>query len=231
MPIMKKRIILVTGGNRGIGLATVNGLAAKSDDTILLGSRDATQTNLELSKLPSNVTIIKLDLQNEITIQNDLELILSKYPRIDVLINNAGILIEKNWTNLSHEDLLNSMQVHFMAPFQLIKKILPEMIKNNYGRIINVSSGWGSFEDKLTGPLAYSVSKAALNALTLNLSHDLPNNVKINSMCPGWVQTRMGGPEAPRNPTKGAETILWLSNLDNDGPSGKFFRDMKLIKF
>ncbi len=228
---MKKRTILVTGGNRGIGLASVLGLSEKSHDTILLASRDLSLSAFETTKLPSNVISVKLDLQNEMIIQNDLDLILSKYPRIDVLINNAGILIEKNWSNLTNEELLNSMQVHFMAPFQLIKKILPEMIKNNYGRIINVSSGWGSFEDNLKGPLAYSVSKAALNALTLNLSHQLPRNVKINSMCPGWVHTRMGGPEAPRTPTKGAETILWLCNLDEDGPSGKFFRDKKMIKF
>ncbi len=103
------------------------------------------------------------------------------------------------------------------------------MIKRGYGRIVNISSGWGSFGEGLTGPISYSVSKAALNALTKNISKDLPANVLINSMCPGWVKTRMGGSAAPRTPAEGARTAVWLVTLPENGPNGGFFRDQKSI--
>ena len=79
--------------------------------------------------------------------------------------------------------------------------------------------------------MSYSVSKAALNALTFSFSLTAPESLKVNAMCPGWVHTRMGGPEAPRTPEKGAETILWLATLPDDGPSGKFFRDKSEIEW
>ena len=94
---------------------------------------------------------------------------------------------------------------------------------------MNVSSGWGSFAEGLSGSAAYSISKAALNAVTLSLSKGLAKNVKINSMCPGWVRTRMGGEGAPRTPEEGANTAIWLATLPEDGPSGGFYRDRRLI--
>ena len=103
------------------------------------------------------------------------------------------------------------------------------MNARGYGRIVNVSSGWGSFAEGLSGPGAYSISKAALNALTLSLSKDLPTNVKVNCMCPGWVRTRMGGEGAPRTPEEAADTAIWLATLPDDGPTGGFYRDRKLI--
>ncbi len=96
---------------------------------------------------------------------------------------------------------------------------------------MNVSSGWGSFEEGLTGPTAYSVSKAALNALTLGLAHHLGRNVKINAVCPGWVRTRMGGAAAERSPEQGADTPVWLATLPDDGPTGGFFRDRRPIQW
>ena len=105
------------------------------------------------------------------------------------------------------------------------------MIQRGYGRIVNVSSGWGSFAEGLTGPAAYSITKAALNALTVTLARELPPNVKVNSICPGWVRTRMGGSEATRSPEEGAETALWLATLPEDGPSGGFYRDNNLINW
>jgi NAD(P)-dependent dehydrogenase (short-subunit alcohol dehydrogenase family) len=123
----------------------------------------------------------------------------------------------------------DTMIVNFRMPFHLIRKLVPSMIARGFGRIVNVSSGWGSFAEGLTGPAAYSISKAVLNALTLSLSKDLPRNVKINSMCPGWVHTRMGGINAPRTPEQGASTAIWLATLPEEGKSGGFFRDKKLI--
>lgn len=94
-----------------------------------------------------------------------------------------------------------------------------------------MSSGWGSFAEGLTGPVAYSVSKAALNATTLVLAQALGQKVKVNAACPGWVRTRMGGMAASRSVEEGADTPVWLATLPDDGPTGGFFRDRRLIEW
>jgi NAD(P)-dependent dehydrogenase (short-subunit alcohol dehydrogenase family) len=103
------------------------------------------------------------------------------------------------------------------------------MLERGYGRIVNVSSGWGSFAEGLEGPASYSVTKAALNALTVSLARTLRGDVKVNSCCPGWVRTRMGGREADLSPAEGADTIVWLATLPPEGPSGGFFRARQRI--
>ena len=103
------------------------------------------------------------------------------------------------------------------------------MRERGWGRIVNVSSDWGSFHEGLEGPNAYGVAKAALNALTLALSRQLPPEIKINAMCPGWVRTRMTSSAAPLTPEQGADTAIWLATLDDDGPSGGFFRERKKL--
>lgn len=149
---------------------------------------------------------------------------------IDVLINNAGVLIETNMIE-DPEGVETSMQVMVHAPYQLIRLCVPHMARQGWGRIVNLSSDWGSFDQGLDGPGAYGVAKAALNALTHALPRDLPAGIKINAMCPGWVQTRMGGDGAPRTPEEGAETALWLARLPESGPTGGFFRDRAPLKW
>jgi NAD(P)-dependent dehydrogenase (short-subunit alcohol dehydrogenase family) len=105
------------------------------------------------------------------------------------------------------------------------------MTARRYGRIVNVSSGWGSFTEGLGGPGAYGVTKAAMNALTVRLSKELPSTIKVNAMCPGWVRTRMGGEGATRTPDEGADTAVWLATVPDDGPTGAFFRDRKRIEW
>jgi NAD(P)-dependent dehydrogenase (short-subunit alcohol dehydrogenase family) len=105
------------------------------------------------------------------------------------------------------------------------------MIARGYGRIVNLSSGYGSFAEGLEGPAAYSLSKAALNALTVRLAREARGDVKVNAACPGWVRTRMGGDTAPRAVEEGANTIVWLATLPADGPSGGFFRDRRAISW
>ncbi|MCH2228491.1 MAG: SDR family NAD(P)-dependent oxidoreductase [Candidatus Caenarcaniphilales bacterium] len=145
-------------------------------------------------------------------------------------MNNAAVLKQGDFLSVGSDEFLESLKVNFEAPFHLMRALVPEMVKNNYGRVVNLSSGWGAFADGLTGPAAYSVTKAAINALTLSLSQAITaTNVKVNSMCPGWVRTRMGGEGASRSPEEGAETVIWLATLEDDGPSGGFFRDKKLI--
>ncbi len=222
-----KRTILVTGGNRGIGRAICQELAKDLNNKVLLGHRAG--SSIEDDNLAANIYPVECDLTDKKLLQGHLKEINSFHGNIHCLINNAGVLDEGTINEVSLESFENSIRVNTLAPFQLIKFFLPNMIENNYGRIVNITSGWGSFTEGLDGPLAYATSKAALNAITKSSSKNLPSNVKVNSMCPGWVRTRMGGEAAERSPEKGAETAVWLCNLDDNGPSGLFFRDQKEI--
>lgn len=144
----------------------------------------------------------------------------------DILINNAGVLFNELMLD-SPEHFAESMAVMVAGPYMLVNACAPAMKAAGYGRIVNVSSGWGSFAEGLGGPSAYGVAKAALNALTLALSRELPAPVKINATCPGWVRTRMGG-GATLSPEEGADTAIWLATLPDDGPTGGFFRQRKM---
>jgi NAD(P)-dependent dehydrogenase (short-subunit alcohol dehydrogenase family) len=148
---------------------------------------------------------------------------------IDALINNAGVLHEKPLLDLTDAEVADSIAVHVTGPIRLLRSLAPKMVEHGYGRIVNVSSGWGAFAEGLGGPGLYGVTKAALNALTVRLARELPDTVKVNAMCPGWVRTRMGGESATRTPEEGADTAVWLATLPDDGPSGGFFRDRKPI--
>ncbi len=225
-----KRTALVTGGNRGIGLAIVTGLA-KQGHTVLLGSRNLPAGEKIAKTIPGDVHAVELDLSDRETLQRQVKAILASHPVIDILINNAAILINGNLLDVSKSDFYDSVQTNFLAPFDLIRLLVPGMVERGYGRVVNVSSEWGSFNEGLTGPAAYSASKAALNTLTLTLAQSVPKSVKVNSMTPGWVRTRMGGSAATRSPEKGAETAIWLATLPEDGPTGGFFRDKRLIEW
>lgn len=226
---MMERKILVTGGNRGIGRAIVEEFSKDPKDLILLGTRELKEGVQVANQFGENVEAVELDLEDRIKLKRNVDALLKKYHRVDVLVNNAGVLNEQNCLEIDLQKWDESLRVNFLGPYELIRYLLPKMEENNYGRIINISSGWGAFSEGLSGPFAYSVTKASLNALTKSLAHHLPFNIKINSMCPGWVKTKMGGDSAPRTPQEGAQTAIWLGNLGEEGPTGKFFRDKKEI--
>ena len=208
---------LVTGGNRGIGYAVARGLVARGCD-LVIGVRD-TASGADAAR-DLGCAWVHLDLEAPDT----FETAIAQAGDIDILVNNAGILIEDSM--VTHPDgLRRSMQVMFHAPFELILLCLPHMTRAGLGRIINVSSGWGAFDEGLEGPGGYGVAKAALNALSHALPRDLPRGISINAMCPGWVHTRMGGQAAPRTPEQGADTAVWLALDAPDTLTGKFFRD------
>ena len=226
-------IVFITGGNRGIGLEIVRGYA-KAGCKVLMGCRDEDAgEKVKQDIVGADIQVIEMDLSSEQAIVDNITRASAVFGRIDVLVNNAGVMDDANWKDLDLAKLKRSMQVHLNGPLALCQQVLPGMIDRGYGRIVNVSSGYGSFAEGMEGPLAYAVSKAALNAMTLKLANDVADhsNVKINAMCPGWVHTRMGGRDAPRSPEKGAETAIWLGQLEEDGPSGKFFRDKKEINW
>lgn len=228
-----KRTVLVTGGNRGIGLAAARKLA-ELGNSVFIGSRDfkAGETAAAALRRPGlDVTPVRLDLADAATIDAALATIEKSGRPVDVLLNNAGVLHEKPLLELKDAEIAESVAVHLMGPIRLVRALVPGMAARRYGRIVNVSSGWGSFGEGMGGPGDYGVTKAALNALTVRLSKELPPAIKVNAMCPGWVRTRMGGEGATRTPDEGADTAVWLATLPEDGPTGGFFRDRKPIEW
>lgn len=229
-----KRIALVTGGNRGIGLEICRQLALKGI-RVYLGSRDArkgTVATEELVKAELDVHFILLDVTNDSIMVDARDTILQKEEKLDILVNNAGIHIDPPGSSLeaSIETLRISMETNVYGPFRLCQLFIPTMKFYNYGRIVNLSSGMGQLDEMGSGSPGYRLSKTSLNALTKLFSAELQgSNVLINSMCPGWVRTDMGGENATRSVAEGADTAVWLSTLPDDGPSGLFFRDKKQI--
>jgi NAD(P)-dependent dehydrogenase (short-subunit alcohol dehydrogenase family) len=221
----------VTGANRGIGLAIARQLA-ELGYSVLLGSRDlkaGEDAAKSLRRAGLEIEAVPIDLTDPAAIDAALNAINKSGCHIDALVNNAGVLHEKPILELTDAEIADSIAVHLAGPLRLVRALAPKMIRDKYGRIVNLSSGWGSFAEGMGGPGLYGVTKAALNALTVRLAKELPSAVKVNAMCPGWVQTRMGGQGATRSPEEGADTAVWLATLPDDGPTGGFFRDRKAI--
>jgi NAD(P)-dependent dehydrogenase (short-subunit alcohol dehydrogenase family) len=145
-----------------------------------------------------------------------------------VLVNNAGVYPMEGVFSMSEETLVMALEVNTVGPFRTCRALVPGMTQRGYGRVVNVSSGGGSFGEGL-GPAAYALSKAALNALTVKVSQAVHGDVKFNAMCPGWVRSDMGGSGAPRSPEEAANTLVWLATLPADGPNGGFCRDREPI--
>ena len=226
-----KSRVLVTGGNRGIGLAIVERFA-KEGHAVLLAARDEAAGEAEAARLRDqrlDVRALRLDVGDEAGVEAALAELDVAATQVSVLVNNAGILPDGTLLDMPWADVAASFAVNVMGPLRLARSLAPAMAERGYGRIVNVSSGWGSFAEGLEGPGVYGLTKAALNALTVRLARELPEAVKVNAMCPGWVRTRMGGAGAPRTPEEAADTAYWLGTLADDGPSGGFFRDRRLI--
>lgn len=195
-----KRTALVSGGNRGIGLAIVTALAQQGN-SVWLGSRDSGEGErvaASLQEIGLDVTAVQLDLGDGSSIESAVNHVQGAGHPIDVLVNNAGVYHDRPLLELTDAEIAESLSVHLTGPIRLIRALVPDMTRRGYGRIVNLSSGWGSFAEGLGGPGAYGITKAALNALTVRLANELPSTIKVNSMCPGWVRTRMGGAGATR---------------------------------
>lgn len=228
------RIALVTGGNRGIGLEIVRQLS-RTGIMAVLGSRDLDKGREAAGKLASEglePPVVALDVRDASSIRAAVEEVLSLFGRIDVLVNNAGILKEgqtpeeSKVLEVSPQLAIETYDTNTLGPLRMMQAVVPIMQKGGYGRVVNISSGAGQLSDMQAGYPAYRMSKAALNALTRVTAAELgPALVKVNAMCPGWVRTDMGGPNATRSVEQGAETAVWLATLADNGPTGGFFRD------
>jgi NAD(P)-dependent dehydrogenase (short-subunit alcohol dehydrogenase family) len=148
---------------------------------------------------------------------------------VDIVVNNAGIYDDDTILDGEEEAFRRAMEIHYFAPLLLCRATVPGMLARGFGRVVNVSSGDGSFGEGLEGPPAYATSKAALQALTKKLADEVSGDVTVNAMCPGWVRTRMGGKGAPIAPEQPARAALALVAKGPNGPNGRFFRDGQAI--
>jgi NAD(P)-dependent dehydrogenase (short-subunit alcohol dehydrogenase family) len=224
-----QRIALVTGANRGIGYAIAQGLSALPGIQVLAAARRRQDAQSAAAAIGNGVHGVGLDLGDPAAAAREAAAIEARHGPIDILVNNAAVMLRGDALGVPLDDVVQSLAVNTLAPLALTQALGPGMRERGYGRIVNVSSGWGSFSEGLEGPTAYSVSKAALNAVTVSSAQALGESVKVNALCPGWVRTRMGGDEAQRTPREGADTPIWLATLPDDGPSAGFFRDRQPI--
>lgn len=228
---MDQKVILVTGGNRGIGLEICRQLA-KLSHKIILGSRDLDKGVKASKRIKVPVVVKKLDVTDGDDIINLSQDIESEFGRLDVLINNAGIYIgKKGVIEADLNEVKQTMDTNFYGPWNISQAMLPLLRKSKNGRIINISSGMGARSDLTGGYAGYRMSKVALNALTIQMSNELKGEgISVNAVSPGWVRTDMGGMAAPRSVKKGAETAVWLATVESV-PTGKFLRDKKEIEW
>ena len=175
---------------------------------------------------------VQLDVLDPSSVTAAVDTVVARTGRLDVVVNNAGGHYDDGASarTLTDDDLLDAFQVNTIGPMRLIRAALPHMLEQGWGRIVNVSSRSGTFSATWADAPAYGVSKAALNMLTLQLAKDVEGTgVLVNACCPGWVRTRMGGPDAERSVEEGADTPIWLACLPDDGPSGHLFGERHVI--
>jgi NAD(P)-dependent dehydrogenase (short-subunit alcohol dehydrogenase family) len=226
-----RRTALVTGANRGIGLEVCRQLG-KAGLRVILTGRDpeaAAAAAAELAAGGLDVRAEPLDVAEDASVDACADRLAAAGVAVDVLVNNAGVYPTGTVLDASAAAWREALEVNFLGALRTCRAFVPGMLRRGYGRVVNVSSGYGSFGEGLEGPAPYSVSKAALDALTVKLAAEVHGDVKVNACCPGWVRTCMGGPGAGRSVERGAETVVWLATLPTGGPSGGFFRDRRPI--
>lgn len=239
---LKQKVAVVTGANRGIGFEVARQLIQQGFQ-VIMGCRDqqkGTQAAKSLSTIGEyDPYFIPLNIVSDSQVQIFCDAVLNRFGKIDILINNAAIYIDNPiysytlpLTEGSASDFLHTLDINVVGAFRMIKVVLPGMLSQNYGRIVNVSSIMGRFTQIRSYSSFYSISKASLNGLTIAVAHQCSNtNILINSVCPGWVNVGMGGTNGERSVEDGARSIVWAATLPNGGPSGNFFQDYQEISW
>ena len=232
------RIAVVTGGNRGMGLETCRQLGRRGA-RVVLTSRDPAKGEAAAGRLRGeglDVRHHQLDVADDDGIARLAKFIRSEFGRLDILINNAGIVRGRDEPReramrtfeAPPAGLREVLATNLIGPFLLCQALIPLM--QGWGRVVNVSSGMGQLSEMGGGFPAYRISKAGLNALTRIFASELAGTgIKVNAACPGWVRTDMGGAGATRSVEEGVATTIWLATLPDDGPSGGLFRDQNPI--
>jgi NAD(P)-dependent dehydrogenase (short-subunit alcohol dehydrogenase family) len=226
-----RKIALVTGANKGIGFEIVRQLS-KHDFHVVLAARNRDAGVQAVSKLKGDVGFQVLDVSDDVSIGQAAKEFGSNYDHLDVLVNNAGIYPDEgaNILDITREQLVATFQTNTFGALRVVQAFLPYLKKAGLARVINVSSGYGELGGLSADVPSYCLSKLALNGVTLMLDQRLRGQgIAVNSMCPGWVRTDMGGPGASRSVEEGADTAVWLATDAAQESSGKFFRDRKEI--
>ncbi len=234
---MAEQIALVTGANRGLGFETSRQLAQQGIH-VILSSRDIVKGEAAVEKLKAEgltVSYHPLDVADSESIKRLAQFIQEQFGHLEILVNNAGIFIDpqdaaESIFQANLETLQRTYETNVYGPLQLCQALIPLMQEQGYGRVVNVSSGMGQLSGMNGGSTGYRLSKTGLNALTRIFADELKGtNILVNSVCPGWVRTDMGGPNAHRNIEDGVNTSVWLATLPDGSPTGLFFRDRQPI--
>lgn len=237
-------VAVVTGGNRGIGFAVCRQLAVLGYQVILTSrslahGRDAAESLASAG----TVTAAELDVAQEESRAAFADWLETRFGRVHVLVNNAGVHPDPGGYNSERKGasvftvklpvVHSAMATHLEGPFRLIQLLIPLMRAQEYGRIVNVASTLGQFASMAGGWPGYRLSKIALNGLTAMVAEELADEglqgIHINSVCPGWARTAVGGELAPQSPDQAADTITWLATQPADGPKGGFFKNRQRI--
>jgi len=235
---MQQRIALVTGANKGIGFEVARQLARKGFH-VFLGARDTGAGEAAVQKLNKegekedygDIMFLKIDISKPESVRRAAEEFSSKSDRLDTLVNNAGILLDddKDMLTTTPELFEITLRTNTLGAVLASHAFVPFLKKSGAPRIVNVSSGGGQLTDGADGwAPAYCISKTALNGVTVQLATALPK-FAVNSVCPGWVRTDMGGSNATRSVLEGAAGIVWLAADAPQHETGKFWRDRKVI--
>jgi NAD(P)-dependent dehydrogenase (short-subunit alcohol dehydrogenase family) len=233
---MNQLIALVTGANRGIGYETCRQLA-QNNVHVILTSRDEAKGRAAVERLSDeglSLDYFQLDVSDPDSINRLCDYVDATYGRLDILVNNAGMYIDERHSLLAmdYAILRPTMATNAWGPLLLTQAFVPLMRRHDYGRIVNVSSGIAELSELGSSWPAYRLSKIMLNLQTRIIAGELEgSNILINATCPGWVRTDMGGPDAEKSIEEGADTVVWLSLLPDDGPRGGYFRDRQRLEW
>jgi len=227
-----QKTALVTGANKGIGFEVARQLA-RQGFRVFLGARNEKAGRAAAEKLreEGDVIFLKFDISDTDSICAAAEELSRQGDRLDVLVNNAGILLDedKSALTLTPKIFETTLRTNTLGPWLVAQALAPLLENSQAPRIVNVSSGGGQLEDGADGwAPVYCVSKTALNGVTVQLAAALPK-CAVNSVCPGWVRTDMGGAGATRSVGEGAATIVWLATEAPHDLTGKFVKDRKVI--
>src|SRR5437764_2335891 len=224
---------LVTGANKGIGREVARQLAAKGFH-VFAGTRDrraGRKAADEVGKQGGSATFLEIDVSDNSSVVAAADMFAKAADHLDVLVNNAGIIADGDDAILDISDdlLRKTLETNTLGALRVTRAFVPVLIKSKAPRVINVSSGGGQLTGGADGwAPAYCISKTALNGVTSQLATALPK-FAVNSVCPGWVRTEMGGQNATRSVEEGADTIVWLATDAPQELTGKFLRDRKVI--
>jgi NAD(P)-dependent dehydrogenase (short-subunit alcohol dehydrogenase family) len=223
-------IILITGATRGIGFAAAMQLAARGAQ-VIIASRDATRAQSAAEKIGRNTSWLTLDIDDPDSVNAAAASIAAQYGRLDVLANNSAVLLDhyEGLDQLKPETLAATLKTNVVGTLRISQAMKELLGKSSAPRIINVSSGAGQLDgEPQSWAPAYCISKTALNMLTQQLTAAWPD-VMVNSMCPGWCRTEMGGDNAPRSAEEGADTLTWLALDAPHSLRGSFIKDRQAI--